>query len=58
MVDISMDVSRGWHSAYEKAAENRLWDEEPISFLPPYIEYLAAAGVRTVTDIGCGEGRS
>lgn len=52
------DYQRGWVNAYSKMTSEYLWKEEPIEFLPEYMDKFKEWGVRHVLDVGCGDGRN
>ncbi|MEV4174079.1 class I SAM-dependent methyltransferase [Nonomuraea sp. NPDC049709] len=52
------DYGSGWEKAYAEHSSDTLWSEDPIPCLDQVAEHLTAAGVRTVLDVGCGDGRN
>lgn len=49
----------GWINAYVEANnEEFLWKEDPIEFLPKYVNVFKEHGIHHILDVGCGEGRN
>jgi SAM-dependent methyltransferase len=48
----------GWEKAYAEHGADTLWNEDPIPCLDMVTEFLKVQGLRTVLDIGCGDGRN
>lgn len=48
----------GWEKAYSKHSSTTLWQDEPISIMSEVIEIINQRGLRTVIDLGCGDGRN
>ena len=51
-------MQSGWEEAYSKHGENTLWQDEPISVIPEVIEIIHKRELKTVLDLGCGDGRN
>lgn len=58
MTVIITELQAGWEDAYRRQNDGPLWQEDPIPLLEPAIEELTRRGVRTVVDLGCGDGRN
>jgi SAM-dependent methyltransferase len=52
------ELQYGWEKAYQEQNEGPLWQEDPIPVLPGAVEELRKRKVRTVVDLGCGDGRN
>lgn len=52
------ELQYGWEKAYQEQSEGPLWQEDPIPVIPPAIEALKKRNIRTVVDLGCGDGRN
>jgi len=48
----------GWEKAYSQHGGSTLWQDDPISIMPEVIEAIRQRGLRTVIDLGCGDGRN
>lgn len=48
----------GWLDAYAQSTSKSLWKEEPIEFLPDYVDRFKKNNVRHILDVGCGDGRN
>lgn len=51
------DLQSGWEEAYRKCSGS-LWSDDPIPILPRVLEAIRERGLKTVVDLGCGEGRN
>lgn len=58
MTVIVSELQGGWESAYRRQGAGDLWQEAPIPVLAPAIDELRRRDVRTVADLGCGDGRN
>lgn len=56
--DSPLNTSSGWEDAYAQHSDENLWREEPIWIMSDAIASIRARGLRTVVDIGCGDGRN
>ncbi|MFD0570901.1 class I SAM-dependent methyltransferase [Kitasatospora gansuensis] len=53
------ELQYGWEAAYQQQTDDApLWQEDPIPVIPQAIKALTAREVRTVVDLGCGDGRN
>lgn len=52
------ELQYGWEKAYQEQSEGPLWQEDPIPVIPGAVEELRKRKVRTVVDLGCGDGRN
>ncbi|MEU0597385.1 class I SAM-dependent methyltransferase [Streptomyces sp. NPDC006393] len=52
------ELQYGWERAYQEQGESPLWQEDPIPVIPQTIDVLTEHAVRTVVDLGCGDGRN
>lgn len=52
------ELQYGWEKAYQEQTEGPLWQEDPIPVIPQALEALRKQSVRTVVDLGCGDGRN
>jgi ubiquinone/menaquinone biosynthesis C-methylase UbiE len=52
------DLQYGWEKAYQEQSDGPLWQEDPIPVIPQAVEELSRRNVRTVVDLGCGDGRN
>jgi ubiquinone/menaquinone biosynthesis C-methylase UbiE len=48
----------GWEAAYAQNDTEGLWSEEAIPCVGQVVAFLHSAGVQTVVDVGCGDGRN
>lgn len=52
-------LQQGWEDAYaQQGDEGPLWQEDPIPILDGVVKELRARDVRSVVDLGCGDGRN
>ncbi|MEU1176794.1 methyltransferase domain-containing protein [Streptomyces sp. NPDC005820] len=52
------ELQYGWEKAYQEQGEQPLWQEEPIPVIPEAVAELRKREVRSVVDLGCGDGRN
>lgn len=48
----------GWEKSYKATGVEALWEQQPIPFLGKMLDTLNSHNVRSVLDVGCGEGRN
>jgi SAM-dependent methyltransferase len=52
-------LQQGWEDAYaQQGDQGPLWQEDPIPIMDAAVKELRARNVRTVVDLGCGDGRN
>jgi SAM-dependent methyltransferase len=52
------DYGKGWEEAYASHSASSLWSDEPVPCLNSAVAELSRQGIRTVLDLGCGDGRN
>lgn len=53
------ELQYGWEKAYQdQSSDAPLWQDDPIPVIPQAVEFLQQRQVRTVVDLGCGDGRN
>lgn len=55
---IKEQFNSGWIRAYDSAETKILWKSKQIKFLAKYQKEFKRSGVRSILDIGCGDGRN
>jgi len=58
MSDDQTRLKSGWDEAYQESGTASLWQEAPIPILDDLIKLLGSHSVKTVVDLGCGDGRN
>lgn len=53
-----MSTRDGWDVAYRERGDASMWGDDPIPILSDTINMLRERDIRTVVDLGCGDGRN